>query len=267
MRAGIVGGFTWLDRILDIVYIIQYPPPLRVTAPQRPERVRTMARFRVQPLHEHVAHWIREMIRKGDLNKGDRIIEKDLCASFGISRTPLREALRCLTSEGLIRIVPHRGAYVAEPSMDEIREMFEVMKLLEGNCAAMAAEKISESDLVKLEKLHEKLEKHYKANQHEKYLDVNQKFHTMLQEMAGNKVLNDVVNGLRQKIVLYRYRQLYQADRFEASIREHRAIMDALRRRDPAASESLMREHLMNQCEALKNLYEGKAERKAATKP
>jgi len=207
------------------------------------------------------------MIRKGALNKGDRIVEKDLCASLGISRTPLREALRCLTSEGLITILPHRGAYVAEPSMDEIREMFEVMTLLEGNCAAMAAKKISESDLQKLEKLHEKLEQHYEANQPEKYLDVNQKFHSMLQEMAGNKVLNDVVNGLRQKIVLYRYRQLYQPDRFQASMREHHSLMDALRKRDPVAAEDRMRQHLMNQCEALKNLYEGKAKRRPVTKP
>lgn len=218
-----------------------------------------MVRLQVQPLHEHVAHRIREMIRKGVLNKGDRIAEKDLCTSLGVSRTPLREALRFLTSEGLITILPHRGAYVAEPSMDEIREMFEVMTLLEGNCAAMAARKISDSDLQKLEKLHEKLEQHFAARNPEKYLDVNQKFHSMLQEMAGNKVLNDVVNGLRQKIVLYRYRQLYQPDRFEASISEHRALMDALRKRDPAAAENLMRQHLTNQCEALKNVYENKA--------
>jgi len=229
-----------------------------------PKPVTLMVRLQVQPLHEHVANRIREMIRKGLLNKGDRIVEKDLCASLGISRTPLREALRYLTSEGLITILPHRGAYVAEPSMDEIREMFEVMTLLEGNCAAMAAKKISPGDLRKLEKLHERLENHYKTDQPEKYLDANQKFHSALQEMAGNKVLNDVVNGLRQKIVLYRYRQLYQPDRFEASITEHRALMDALRKQDSVAAENLMRQHLRNQCEALKNLYEDKTSRPAA---
>jgi DNA-binding GntR family transcriptional regulator len=114
---------------------------------------------------------------------------------------------------------------------------------------------MTERELEKIEKLHEKLEKHYQERDHEKYLKVNQRYHVLLQEITGNQVLNDVVNGLRDKILLYRYRQLYQPDRFQASMNEHRDLMKALRSRDPDAAESIMRKHLMNQCEALRALY------------
>jgi DNA-binding GntR family transcriptional regulator len=220
-----------------------------------------MSRIHIKPLHQEVAQRIRDMIRKGLLQKGDRIVEKELCEAMGTSRTPLREALRLLSSEGLIELVPHKGAYVAQPSMREIREMFEVMSILEGTCARKVAEKMTDADFRKLEKLHEKLEKYFREKNNEKYLEVNHKYHSLLQEMTGSKVLNDVINSLRQKILLYRYRQLYQPDRFRASMNEHRVLLDAFRRRDPAAAESAMRTHLINQCEALKSVYEDEADR------
>lgn len=198
------------------------------------------------------------MIRQGLLAKGDRIVEKQLCQTLGISRTPLREALRLLSSEGLIDLIPNKGAYVAQPSMQDIKELFEVMAILEGACARVVAEKMTRAGLAKIERLHGKLEKYFAADDHERYLKVNHEFHELLQEMAGNGVLNEVINSLRDRIQLYRYRQLYQPDRFQASVNEHRGLLEALRRRDPAAAESLMKTHLMNQCEALKVLYETK---------
>jgi DNA-binding GntR family transcriptional regulator len=198
------------------------------------------------------------MIRTGRLKKGDRIIEKELCQEMGISRTPLREALRMLGSEGLIDLVPHKGAYVAQPSMEDVREMFDVMAILEGACARIVAEKITLADFKKLERLHGKLEKHWEEKDPEKYMDVNQKYHSLVQELTGNSVLNDVINSLRQKILLYRYRQIYLPDRFQASINEHRELLEAFRSKDPAAAESVMKQHLVNQCEALKSVYEGK---------
>lgn len=224
-----------------------------------------MTEISKRPLHQEVAQRIRVMIRNGDLNRGDRIVEKDLCAALGISRTPLREALRYLTSEGLIKLVPHRGAFVAEPSIQEIRAMFEVMSILEGYCAARAAEKMSEGDLQKLERLHSKLEHYHEVRNGEKYLEVNHRLHSLVQELAGNPVLNELINGLRQKILLYRHRQLYQPDRFDASMNEHRDLMAAFRRRNGAMAENSMRAHLIHQCEALESLYEDETKR-AGTK-
>jgi len=216
-----------------------------------------LPRIPVVPLHKEVADRIRHMIQKGLLKEGDRIVENRLCEEMGVSRTPLREALRILNSEGLIDLAPNKGAYVAKPSLEEIREMFHVMSILEGACARAATERMTETDFQKIEKLHEKLEQHHKMRDHEKYLKVNQRYHSLIQELAGNKTLNEVIIGLRQKILLYRYRQLYQPERFDKSMAEHRVILEAFRRRDPAAAEEAMKTHLMNQCKALLDLYAG----------
>jgi DNA-binding GntR family transcriptional regulator len=224
-----------------------------------------MTRISKTSLPEEVARRIRRMISKGVLRKGDRIIENDLSETLGVSRTPLREALRSLVAEGLVERRPHRGAYVAEPSMDQIQDMFEVMSFLEGLCARIATEKASDSQVQALEKLHDSLERHHRANQPEKYLEVNEKFHSLLQELVGNQALNEVINGLRKKVLLYRYRQLYQPHRFDASMNEHRELMAAIRERRSADAERLMKIHLTNQCEALKNACRDDAEDRVRT--
>jgi len=195
------------------------------------------------------------MIRKGILETGDRVVEKPLCEALGVSRTPLREALRLLSSEGLIELVPNRGAFVSEPSISDVKEMFWVMSILEGTCARLCAQNITEVGLKKLENLHQKLEKHARNMNHEKYMAVNHRYHTMVQELAGSKVLSEVINGLRQRILLYRYRQIYQPNRLKTSMQEHRAVQESFRKRDPESAEKLMKEHLLRQGEVLERAY------------
>ncbi|MGC8907792.1 MAG: GntR family transcriptional regulator [Desulfomonilaceae bacterium] len=217
-----------------------------------------MPQIQVKSLHEEVARHIREMIRTGVLNQGDRIIEKDLCANLGISRTPLREALRGLASEGLVNVIPHRGAYVTKPSIRDIKEMFEVMSLLEGYCARKAAEAMTTDELETLQNLHNDLERFYENRDAESYLEVNHRFHCTVQNAADNKILTGMIEGLREKMLLYRHRQLYLPNRFDASIQEHRELMDALRARDGQRAEAAMAAHLMNQCQVLQALYKDK---------
>ena len=219
-----------------------------------------MAKIPIRNLSETVAQRIRDMIRRGVLRKGDRIVEKQLCDSLGVSRTPLREALRILKSEGLIDLVPHKGAHVAQPSMQDIEELFDVMSILEGECARVASQKMTEADFARLEKLHQKLEKYFELQDRDKYLEVNHKYHSLIQEIAGNRVLNEILGGFRQKILLYRQRQLFQPDRFEASMNEHRLLLEAFRNREAGAAEALMKRHLMNQCESLRTVYENTGE-------
>ncbi len=215
-----------------------------------------MSQILIKSLHDEVAQRIREMIRTGVLNKGDRLLEKELCNTLGISRTPLREALRGLASEGLVNIIPHRGAYVTKPSIREMREMFEVMSLLEGYCARKAAECMSYHHLETLLNLHNDLERHYEKRDAEAYLSVNHQFHATVQEAAGNKILCEIIDGLRDKVLLYRHRQLYLPNRFDASIEEHRRIMDAFSKRDAQKAEEAMSTHLLNQYKVLERLYE-----------
>lgn len=205
-------------------------------------------------LHEEIANNLRELIMAGELQKGDKIKEDELCSSMGISKTPLREALRVLSAEGLIRLVPNRGSFVSTPTFEEIREMFGVMSVLEGVCAREAAEKMGEKDLAILEKLHKKLEENYRRKAQREYIRINNQFHSFVQELAGNRTLNQIVNGLRKKILLYRYQSLNLPERFAQSIQEHRDLLEAFRKKDPKKAETLMRRHLKKQCDALEKL-------------
>ena len=214
-----------------------------------------MNKIEPKTLHQEVTARIREMIRTGSLVRGQKIDEKHLSELMGVSRTPVREALRVLHSDGLVDLIPHKGAYVTQPSIGEVCDLFEVMSVLEGTCAKLAAPQMTKEDLKKIQTLHRNLEKHFQNKDHEAYLETNHHLHVMIQELSGNKVLNDVLNGLRQKVLLYRHRQLYHKDRFEKSMQEHRLILEALRKGDPSSAEDLMKKHLSNQCDALVDLY------------
>lgn len=217
-----------------------------------------MHKIRTKTLHQEIVAQIQEMIHKGILVKGQKIDEKRLCESMGVSRTPVREALRLLKSDGLIDLIPHKGAFVSQPCIEEINDMFEVMSVLEGTCARLAAANMKGKDFKRIESLHEELEEHYRNRDYEAYLKKNHVFHVFIQELAGNKVLNDVINGLRQKILLYRQKQLYQPERFDQSIQEHRVLLEAFRKKYPSSAESLMKHHLLMQCKALVGLYASK---------
>ena len=211
-------------------------------------------RFKKVTYHVQIADMLRDMIMTGKLAEGDKVNEGELCETMGISKTPLREALRVLSVEGLIRLVPNRGAFVTKPTFEEIAEMFDVMSLLEGYCARAACEKMTPKDFTRLEKLHAKLEDNFEQRDQEEYIRINKRYHSLVQEIAGNRTLNQIVDGLRKKILLYRFQSLNLPARFECSIREHRNLLDAFRKRDQSRDEYLMRDHLHNQSHALKNL-------------
>ena len=205
-------------------------------------------------LHVRAADALREMIMTGELREGDKINETELCAAMEISKTPLREALRVLCVEGLISLVPNRGAFVTKPTIDEITEMFDVMAVLEGMCAKRAAEKMTEEDFRQIEFFHEALEKAYRARDQKTYIRVNNQYHSFVQELAENRTINAIIDGLRKKILLYRFQSLNLAGRFEESINEHRELQEAFRRRDGEKAEEIMRMHLQHQSAAMETL-------------
>ncbi len=211
-------------------------------------------KFKKTTYHVRIADMLRDMMMTGMLKEGDKINENELCATMEISKTPLREALRVLNVEGLIQLVPNRGAFVTQPTYEEIEEMFDVTSLLEGFCAGAACEKMRSQDLTHLEKLHAQLEKQYEQRDQEGYIRINNQYHSFLQEMAGNRTLNQIINGLRKKILLYRFQSLSAPARFESSIREHRNLLEAFRQRDSKRAKLLMRAHLKNQLIALSQL-------------
>ena len=211
-------------------------------------------KFEKATYHVRVADMLRDMMMTGKLKEGDKVNENELCTTMGISKTPLREALRVLSVEGLIKLVPNRGAFVTQPTFEEIEEMFDVMSLLEGFCAGAACEKMRPQDLAHLEEMHDQLEEQYEQYDQEGYIRINNQYHSFLQEMAGNRTLNQIINGLRKKILLYRFQSLSAPARFESSIREHRNLLEAFRQHDSQRAKILMQAHLKSQSIALSQL-------------
>jgi DNA-binding GntR family transcriptional regulator len=205
-------------------------------------------------LHEEVATRLRSMVFERQLTPGQWIDELALARDWQISRTPLREALKVLASEGLVTPVPRQGCKVTELSEDDADELFPVMALLEGRCAFEAVRKASDADIRRLRQLHDELEKHAAAHNIDGYYRANHAFHSTVQALAGNRWLDRATSDLRRFVRLLRGRQLNWPGRMEASINEHRVLLDAIEQRDATRAERVMHDHLMAQLVALKAL-------------
>ena len=193
-------------------------------------------------LYETVAERLRQRILGHQLGAGSWIDEQALSAEFGISRTPLREALKVLASEGLVTMKLRRGAYVTEVSARDLTEVFHLLALLESDAAATVARNASTEQLRELEELHLELEA--STEDRDRFLASNERFHLHLLELAGNRWGKQVAADLRKVMKLNRHHSLFKQGRVEASLAEHRDILAALLARDPQQAQHLMREHI-----------------------
>ena len=205
-------------------------------------------------LHDEVASSLREEIFAGRLPPGSFVDEAALCARLEISRTPLREALKVLTAEGLVRHEPRRGCFVNEVTEQDLDEIFPVLALLEGRCAYEAARHASDADLATLEDLHQKLARHAKAKRINEYYATNLAIHEAIIGLAGNRWLAGVIGDLRKIVKLARLQQLHAPGRLEQSLSEHMAVFAALKARDAEGADAAMRTHLTRQRTALRDL-------------
>jgi DNA-binding GntR family transcriptional regulator len=209
---------------------------------------------RATSLHDSVAERLRTLVFDGELAGGSWIDEKALANAWQVSRTPLREALKVLAAEGLVELVPQRGCRVVEIGDADADALFPVMALLEGRCAFEACQRADDEALHQLRRLHDELERHAAAGSLDGYYRVNHQFHSAVQQLAGNRWLDRVTGDLRRFVRLMRGRQLALPGRIEASLNEHRVLMDAFVQRDAARAERAMHDHLMAQLVALKKL-------------
>jgi DNA-binding GntR family transcriptional regulator len=207
------------------------------------------------------------MIFEQELAPGAWIDELALARDWRISRTPLREALKVLAAEGLVTAVPRQGCHVTALSEDEADALLPVMAMLEGRCAYEAVRKMGDADIRALERLHETLERHAAAHDIDGYYRANHEFHSRIQALAGNRWLDRVTSDLRRFVRLLRGRQLHWPGRIEASINEHRVLIDAIRQRDAARAERVMHDHLLAQLAALKALRAREGELAAVRSP
>ena len=205
-------------------------------------------------LHDEVASRLRERIFAGELVPGSFLDEVALCSSLDISRTPLREALKVLTAEGLIRHEPRRGCFVNEVTEKDLDDIFPVIALLEGRCAFEAARNATDADLAELDSLHEKLNRYAATGRINEYYDANYAIHEAIITLANNRWLAQSIADLRKILKLARLQQLHAPGRLAQSLSEHMAVYAALKARDSEGAEAAMRTHLTRQRVALREL-------------
>jgi DNA-binding GntR family transcriptional regulator len=199
-------------------------------------------------LYEEVAELLRQRIFRRELEPGGWIDEVKIAQEFGISRTPLREALKVLAAEGLVTMKVRRGAYVTEVSEQDLDEVYHLLSLLESDAAAVVATRATETQLRELQALHRELEG--ALQDRDRFFAINERFHMRLLEIAGNRWRNQMVADLRKVMKLNRHHSLLKSGRIEESLAEHRRVMKALEKRDAAAAMQRMQEHFRNGLEA-----------------
>lgn len=199
-------------------------------------------------LYEEVAELLRQRIFNRELEPGSWIDELKIAEEYGISRTPLREALKVLAAEGLVTMKVRRGAYVTEVSEKDLADVYHLLALLESDAAGVVAERATEAQRAELQGLHNALEA--AVGDRDRFFDVNEQFHMRVLEMADNRWRQQMVTDLRKVMKLNRHNSLFKTGRLNESLAEHRALMAALLARDPEQTRQRMQEHFRNGLEA-----------------
>ena len=222
-------------------------PAATTTAPDAPAAgpARLLPR---RALYEEVADRLRHQIFSRALEPGAWIDELKLAQEFGISRTPLREALKVLAVEGLVTMKVRRGAYVTEMSRDDVSQVYHLLALLESDAAAQVARHADAAQRERLAGLHERLEK--QVRQRDAFFATNEAFHMALLDISGNRWATQIVIDLRKVMKLNRHHSLLKQGRLADSLAEHRAVMAAIAARDAEKARALMRAHFESGLEA-----------------
>ena len=213
-----------------------------MNAPTLPQNLKQRA------LYEEVAELLRQRIFSRELSPGSWIDELKLAEAYGISRTPLREALKVLATEGLVTMKVRRGAYVTEVNEKDLTDVYHLLSLLESDAASAVATLATDTQLKELQTLHDSLEKAVKNRA--RFFEINEAFHMRLLEIADNRWRDQMVADLRKVMKLNRHNSLLKSGRMAESLNEHSAIMQALAARDAGLAAQRMRDHFANGLEA-----------------
>jgi DNA-binding GntR family transcriptional regulator len=202
-------------------------------------------------LHDEVVSRVRHLLIEGEIPPGGRVPERDLCAALGISRTPLREALKVLAAEGHVILLPNRGARAAKLTAKDVRDLFEVCEGLEAIAGELACQRVSEPEIAEIANLHKEMERHYEGRDLSQYYRCNRAIHEAIVRAADNPVLSSLYDSVTARIRRARYVVPMPPEHWRLAIREHEAILNALERRDGTGLSHILRRHLRNKRQEL----------------
>jgi DNA-binding GntR family transcriptional regulator len=195
-------------------------------------------------LHDALTPGLREMIRDGNLKPGDKISEPRLCEYFGVSRTPLREALKVLAAEGLIELLPRRGAVVAQISAEDIEELFPIMAALEALAGELACERVTDADISRVQALHDQMMECYRIGDEDTYLILNRQIHEAIFDIARNDTLAAMYQQILTRMHSHRFIVRKSETNWKSAVDDHKHIMEALAARDKRRLPQLLRKHV-----------------------
>lgn len=211
----------------------------------------TIAPIPRRPLHEQAIDRLRDLIIQAELRPGDRLNERLLCERLGISRTPLREAIKLLATEGLVRLLPHRGAQVAPLDARGLSETLQVMGAMEALAGELACRHADAKTLAEVRALHEDMVAKHARGDLAGYFRYNQAIHLKIVEASGNHVLAATYRQLNANVLRARYMANLSQERWDEAVREHEKILAALESRDAVRLTKLLREHLAQKLTAV----------------
>ena len=206
-------------------------------------------------LHDELLGRLRQLIIDGGLTPGQKVPEKELCDRFGVSRTPLREALKVLASEGLVTLTPNRGAMVTDLTLDDLEEAFPVMGALEALSGELACANITDRELHEIKDLHARMVGHYSRGELRPYFQTNQRIHELILEAARNRTLSSLYRSLEGRVRQARYLANMSPARWARAVEEHEQIIAALEARDGPAPARILKAHLANKFETVKEAF------------
>ena len=206
-----------------------------------------------ESLRGKVFEKLRNDILRGKYKKGDELVDCTIGKEMGVSRTPVREAIRQLELEGLVQLIPNKGAFVTGISSKDVMDMYLIRAKLEGLCAAMAAEHVTEEQLEKMEETILLSDFHVEKGNFEQVCQQDGEFHKLLYEASGSRILAHTLLDFHQYLQRVRMASVRQRKRTQPSTREHKEILEAIRKKDASAADRAAYQHIVNTIENLKN--------------
>ncbi len=197
-------------------------------------------------LHEQATHRLRQMLVEGQIAPGAKLNERELCEQLKVSRTPLREAIKTLAAEGLVELVPNRGAVAVQLTETDVRNTFEVMAGLEAASGQLAAQRVTDTELAEIKALHYEMLAAYTRRDLSAYYPLNAAIHRAINAAARNPVLTSTYNQVNARLQALRFRSNQDGEKWSRAVQEHEAMIQALEARDGVALATVLTTHLNN---------------------